>query len=366
MRPDPLDEYPIHQSPLSMARVDSSDRNFYDRYYFNGHDRTGDIFFVTGFGTYANLGVLDAFATVRRGDVQRSVRFSDAIDARSLDVEVGGYRIEVVKPLQTIRVICEHPDLSADMVWEGAFPSVLEEHHVLMAGPRPSLDATRFAQVGSWSGTLRVDGTDITVDPAVWTGTRDRSWGIRPVGEREPLGRLNDEPVGGFWWSYIPLRFDDFALMIIAQEGPDGHRTLNHATRIFPDGRVEQLGWPRFEITYRSGTRTPEHVRIHLTDPIGEPLVVDIEPLGFVTLQIGSGYGSDPEWNHGQWRGRGWSSSSLYDLTDPTLAQRVPHGTNEHIARATCNGAEGWGMFEHGVAGRHDPSGFADGKVMAP
>ncbi|MFN8025986.1 MAG: hypothetical protein U0W40_06425 [Acidimicrobiia bacterium] len=30
----PLDEYPIHQSPLSMAHVATSDRNFYDRCYF--------------------------------------------------------------------------------------------------------------------------------------------------------------------------------------------------------------------------------------------------------------------------------------------------------------------------------------------
>ncbi|MGF7122290.1 DUF7064 domain-containing protein [Rhodococcus sp. BE178] len=366
MNPDPLDEYPIHQSPLSMARVASSDRNFYDRFYFNGHDRTGDIFLVSGFGVYPNLGVRDAFVTVRRGDTQRSVRFSDALDARSIEAEVGGYRLEVVKPLQTVRLICDHANLSADLVWEGAFPAVLEEHHELMAGNRPSLDASRFAQVGSWAGTISVDGTDLTVDPSVWTGTRDRSWGIRPVGEREPLGRMADEPVGGFWWAYVPLRFDDYALMIIAQEGPDGHRTLNHATRIFPDGRIEQLGWPRFEITYRSGTRTPESIRIHLTTPTGDPLVVDIDPLGFVVLQIGSGYGSDPEWNHGQWKGRSWSSSSLYDLTDPALAPRIPHGTVEHIARATCNGDVGWGMFEHGVAGRHDPSGFLTAQTMAP
>ncbi|WP_430331222.1 hypothetical protein [Rhodococcus sp. ACT016] len=349
-----------------MARVDTSDRNFYDRNYFNAHDRTGDIFVVSGFGVYPNLGVRDAFVSVRRGDAQRSVRYSDALDTRVIEPAVGGYRIEVIKPLQTVRVICDHPDLSADLVWEGSFPAVLEEHHLLMDGPRPSLDATRFAQVGSWSGTLSVDGTDIAVEPGVWTGSRDRSWGIRAVGEREPLGRMGDEPVGGFWWTYVPLRFDDFALMIIAQEGPDGHRSLNHATRIFADGRVEQLGWPRFEIAYRTGTRIPESVRIHLTTPAGEALVVDIELRGFVVLQIGSGYGSDPDWNHGQWRGRGWSASTRYNLADPALAPRIPFGNLEHVAHATCGGAEGWGMFEHMVAGRHDPSGFHDGNAMAP
>ena len=43
MKPVQLDEYPIHQSPLSLGRVSSTDRNFYDRNYFNAHDRTGDV-----------------------------------------------------------------------------------------------------------------------------------------------------------------------------------------------------------------------------------------------------------------------------------------------------------------------------------
>src|SRR6266699_2772980 len=74
--PVPLDEYPIHQTPLSMQYVGTSDRNFYDRSYFNAHDRTGDVFLLSGLGVYANLGVIDAYASVRRGDQQWSVRFS--------------------------------------------------------------------------------------------------------------------------------------------------------------------------------------------------------------------------------------------------------------------------------------------------
>ena len=62
--PDPLDEYPIHQAPLSMAHMATSDRNAYDRWYFNAHDRTGDIMLVTGMGYYPNLGTKDAFVLV--------------------------------------------------------------------------------------------------------------------------------------------------------------------------------------------------------------------------------------------------------------------------------------------------------------
>jgi hypothetical protein len=36
------------------------------------------------------------------------------------------------------------------------------------------------------------------------------------------------------------------------------------------------------------------------------------------------------------------------------------------VARAVCEGQQGWGMFEHGTFGRHAPSGFADWSSVAP
>lgn len=77
----PLDEYPIHQAPLPIGLVDASDRNFYDRCYLNAHDRSGDVFVITGAGYYPNLGTKDAFVLVRRGDVQTAVHLGDAIDS---------------------------------------------------------------------------------------------------------------------------------------------------------------------------------------------------------------------------------------------------------------------------------------------
>ena len=65
---DALDEYPIHQVPLPMRYVGPSDRHFYDRCIYQGVDHEADAYFITGMGVYPNLGVIDAFATVRRGD----------------------------------------------------------------------------------------------------------------------------------------------------------------------------------------------------------------------------------------------------------------------------------------------------------
>jgi hypothetical protein len=243
---------------------------------------------------------------------------------------------------------------------------VLEDAHLLMSPLRPTLDASRFAQTGSWQGSLTVGGTKTDVDPAVWVGTRDRSWGIRPVGDPDPAGRQAEHPLEGFWWLYVPLRFETFQLVLIVQEEPDGHRTLSHASRTFADGRVEQLGWPRIEIDYRSGTRHPETARIHLTRPNGEPLVLEVETKLPLALHVGCGYGGDPDWSHGQWKGAGWASSATYDYGDPEIAGRVPWGVVEHVGRGLLDGEEGWGLFEHGSIGRHDPTGFADYLSVAP
>jgi hypothetical protein len=364
LMPTELDEFPIHQAPLPMARVDSSDRNFYDRCYLNAHDKIGEVFLIAGLGTYPNLGVRDGFATVRVGGQQFSLRLSDALGDRSPEQHAGPLRVEVLEPLNSLRLTCDHEHIGLDLTWQGSFPAVLEQRHLMFTGNRPTLDAQRFAQVGTWTGSLQAGGN--TYDVSDWAGTRDRSWGIRPSGEAEPPGISAEQPLDGFWWLYVPLRFDDFAVIVIVQESPDGFRTLNDAVRVFPDGRVEQLGWPRIEIDYASGSRMPRGARIHLTTQLGEPLLIEVEPLTFVPLHVGCGYGGDPEWTHGLWKGKDWMSAATYDLSDPDIIGRIPWGVTDHSARATCNGQVGWGLFEHASMGRHDPTGFADWSAVAP
>lgn len=370
--PHPLDEYPIHQAPLSMAHVVSSDRNAYDRCYFNAHGRTGEPFLVCGIGIYPNLGVIDAYATVRIGDRQVTVRASDAMGQEDrLAPAVGPFRLEVLEPLERVRFVCDGDEhgLGFDLTWQGSFPAVDEAPHVWRSGGRVVLDAQRFAQVGTWEGELRVGDQVFDVRPDTWVGTRDRSWGIRPVGEPEPPARAAAEPIEGFWWNYVPLRFDDFAIVVIVQEDPDGHRVLNDAVRVWPAAsgrRPEQLGWPRIDVHYRPGTRHPEGATIHLTEPDGTPLTLEIECLGYVALNAGTGYGGDPGWSHGMWKGPGWVEGVDLDLNDPAVAGMIPFGLLDHVARATIDGQEGWGLFELGTFGRHDPSGFADYGSVAP
>jgi len=360
---DPLDEYPIHQVPMSMRHVATSDRNVYDRCIYQGQDHAAESLLITGLGVYPNLGVIDAYATVRRGDRQWCVRTSGVRPDDKLKQEVGAYRIEVLEPFRRLRLVCDDDEhgIAFDLHFESEYAPIEEPQHLRRHGDKVLLDACRFAQVGTWTGELRVDGEPIDVTPERWTATRDRSWGIRPVGEPEPQGRPS--PFEGMWWCWVPLRFEGFAVHVILEESPTGHRTTNFAVRVWPQatGRpLEQLGWPEADITYRSGTRHPEHATIHLTTRDRKPLTIEIEPQTDIPLNVGCGYGGDPDWTHGLWKGEQWVEGAVYDHNDPVVSGRAQFSIADHLARATCDGQEGWGIFEHGNIGRHDPSGFTD------
>ncbi len=80
--PHPLDEYPIHQLPLSMRYVGTSDRNSYDRCIVHAFRRDGSVEMLAGLGVYPNLGVMDAYVNVRKGRRSHVVRASDALGGR--------------------------------------------------------------------------------------------------------------------------------------------------------------------------------------------------------------------------------------------------------------------------------------------
>jgi len=361
----PLDEYPIHQAPVPISAPETSDRNFYDRSYFNVLDREGRFMALTGIGYYPRLGVKDAYLLIRRGDLQTAVRFSDAIDGDRLNQNVNGYRLEVVEPLQELHLtVAETEGVSADLRWRGLFPAALEHPHQMHSDRRVTLQACRFAQLGAWEGWIDVDGDRLNVDSTSSVGSRDRSWGIRPIGEPEPSGRP-DTAFRGMWWLYLPLAFDDYQIFLILQEDPDGHRSLYDCTRRWPDGRVEQLDGVRATIHYTRGTRIPHGAHIELMTRSGSRLQLDVESKLFAPIAFGSGYGGDSSWAHGTWMGGPSSERVSYDMTDPDVLARAPFSLIDHVGLAVCTEAdgttqEGAGLFEHAVIGPHHPSGFND------
>ena len=54
-----LDDFPIHQTPEPIAHPASSDRNVYDRTWFNGYTADGSAYFGIGIAIYPYRRVLD-------------------------------------------------------------------------------------------------------------------------------------------------------------------------------------------------------------------------------------------------------------------------------------------------------------------
>ncbi|MEU1272739.1 hypothetical protein [Streptomyces sp. NPDC005799] len=362
-RPVPLDEYPVHQVPLSMRHVATGDRNAYDRCIFHVLDHEGRALLIAGLGVYPNVGVIDAYATLRVGDTVHAVRASDALGEDRMRLAVGPLRIEVEQPLCRLRLFSDDEALSYDLTWTADFPALWEPHHVQRRGDRLTLEGRRFVQAGSVEGVIRAAGEEFRVSAARWTGTRDRSWGVRPIPGEEGGRFAEERPTEGFHWLWCPVRFEDRFLMVIVQEDADGHRSLNDATLVRPGHRDRQLGWPQPEITYRSGTRHPERAVVHLGD-LRKPQELEAEILTSSPLAIGAGYPPADDWQHGTWQGRGWTDRRTYDLTEPHPL--AAYGVTDHAARFRLDGQVGYGVFEHGSFGRHDPSGFADFTSVAP
>ena len=67
------DDYPIHQTPEPVAYA-GTDRNFYDRYFFNGYAMAGreTSFFAAAFGVYPHLNIADAAFVANRFRVVQS------------------------------------------------------------------------------------------------------------------------------------------------------------------------------------------------------------------------------------------------------------------------------------------------------
>jgi hypothetical protein len=361
----PLDDYPVHQISEPMRYVGPSDRNFYDRYYFNihpaGESGREDLFCVIGVGQYPNLSVADAFVSVLWDGDHRVVRSSRTLGADRMDASVGPIRVEVQKGLERIRVVLEPNewDVELDAVYEGFCHAHLESRHFDRQLTRVIFDSTRFAQVGGWQGTLRVGDRTLELTPDRWWGSRDRSWGVRPVGEPEPPGIRATDAGSGFFWVYAPVRFADGAMITIIQERPSGERIMQDAHRIPPigsDANVEWLGRPEHSLRFVEGSRRIAGATLSYYGTHGRKTAdVEVEPLLAFPLLLGSGYGLEPDWRHGMYQGDLVVQGQSIPPVDPTYFNWA---LTEYAARFTDGDRVGYGMFECAVMGPHEQYGF--------
>jgi hypothetical protein len=264
------------------------------------------------------------------------------------------------------RVVLEPNEtgIECDLTFRARTANLEEGRQTRHAQGRLMMDATRFAQFGRWEGTVRVPGQEIAIDPARVPGTKDRSWGIRPVGDPDPGGAPPTElPQFFFLWS--PIHWRDRCTHFATFEDETGtpwHQdgmivpVYDDVSKIpgIVDPGVERMARVEHEITYAPGTRRAARAKIALVGKDGRRHEIDLEPLNLCHMK-GMGYGH-PEWRHGAWKGElaiggeSWKHAEA----DPL------HPANLHVQqvmRARMGGEEGIGVLEQVAIGPH-PSGL--------
>jgi hypothetical protein len=364
----PHDDYLIHQTPDTLDHVVTSDRNFYDRYYFNAHTLEGDAFLVVAMGLYPNIGVIDAFATaVIDNKTQHIVRASRALGQDRCDTKVGPIGVEVLEGLRKFRVYAEpgEHDLSFDMTFEGVTFPFEEPHFFRRAGNRTVMDYTRLTQTGRWSGTMTAGGREWVVEPQSWRGARDHSWGIRPVGGGDPPSApVAGGGPAGFFWLWTPVQFEDASLMFTCSEDPDGTRWHAAAELLHPYTTKlapEHLTVVSHDIKMVPGTRTFERGSFTVARRDGSIATVKMTPRATLYM-AGAGYAYMGGWRHGQYHAPLVVEGERWDLQDGALLQRIG-GQTETVCDYEVDGlgelGTGHGILEFLLLGAYAPYGFA-------
>lgn len=366
-----LDEFFVHQTPEPLAFPSTSDPNFYERLWFNGYDASGTTYFGAALSLCPHRQVMDcAFSTVTRGGRQFAFFASRRAPIDRTETMVGPFRVHFDEPLHTVQVVLDEnkTGVACDLTFSARTAPITEARQTLWSGARRVMDVTRYDQFGFWSGTLRSPESDQVVDN--WYATKDRSWGVRGVGEKVTTGI----PTGSrkIFFAWAPLIWDQgpepgritHAIMFDDTEGRALIREAIEAPFLSespaPDRRTleamaadeRRFATARHRVTYHPGTRLADHAEIDLVPHQGPTSTLRLEPLLRFQMK-GLGY-SHPTRRMGTWHGELDIDGEVYDPATLDLADPV----NVHVqqvVQAHDGDRRGIGALEQQIQGPYAP-----------
>jgi hypothetical protein len=355
----PLDDYPIHQTALPIAQAGAGHPDFYDRFWFNGY--TEDFYFAVALGLYPNRGVIDAAFSVVCDGIQRSVFASGPVPLDRAETRVGPVSVELVEPLRINRVRVEAPEhgLVADLTATARTAAYEEPRQTRYSGTRLAMDVTRATQMVAWHGSVRTGTVDLDFSSPVF-GTKDRSWGIRPVGDATPAAPAPGAAAQVFFL-WAPLNFEDECLHYMAFQDEHGVSwsetsvalpVIGTGDPVFgPSVTVRHLNGAAVDVRWAPGLRRSEGATLSFDE--GE--VVELEPL--LTFRMrGAGYWH-PQWSHGRWHGGPQVAGEEHHVDElDSLALDCIHV--QQVMRARWRDQSGLGVLEQLAVGPHRPSGL--------
>ncbi len=365
-----FDDYPVHQTAEPVFHAASSDRFFYDRYWYNGHARDGSFYFGVAMCRYANLGILDCSLSLAIDGHQFAFHGSRRAPNEPTDTSVGPFELQILEPMGRHRVVIapNETGIECDIVFTPRTACIEEGRQTLRNERHVVMDATRLDQFGFWSGWISYDGKRLEVNGETTYGLKDRSWGLRPVGDAYTGGApLSEFQAVHFCW--VPIHWESECTLAGWFEDETGHQWHSDQARVphydkvgdipgtlDPSARVWQ-GRVDHRITMIPGTRRASSAVVTMNDRSGESMELHLEPV-MVHRMKGLGY-QHPEWGHGKWHGElviageSWKDSEL----DPLALENIHV---QQIVKATCGDNVGYGVLEQMHIGPSTALGFSD------
>lgn len=361
----PADDFPLHQTADPIA-FSGTDRNFYDRFFFNGYDREQNIFFAVALGVYPQLNIMDASFCLMHDGRQINLRASKEMNLDRLNLTVGPITIDILKPLEMTQISVSAPEhgLNVSLRATARHHAIEEPRFTRRQGARAFMDYTRATQNVSWDGQIELNGSVLNVLEQSCYGTRDRSWGVRPVGMADP------QPIvppmeQQFYWLWTPCNFASHSLFFHSNDDAAGEPWNRRAVLVDHDsGAMTHFDRLAVETSYDPTSRRVQSLRVSMTSAMGElQLRLSCDPLIFYMHGLGYGH---PEWAHGRHHGALKVACDQIDLaaaeTDLRAGQ-IHHLHIQALSRAELDlpsgTVKGSGVVEQLFIGPHKPSGFA-------
>ena len=281
-------------------------------------------------------------------------------------MRVGPLTIDVVEPLRVTRVRADAADLGidADVTFTARTVALEEPRQTITAGTKTVMDSTRLTQWGTWSGRIVAGGNQIPIERVF--GTKDRSWGVRPVGEPTPAAPENALPQIFFLWA--PINWDDCCTHFLCFERGNGDRFIGSQAvlQLVDEDEptwgvdatargIEHLADTVVNVRWAPGLRRSQGATLNLLRHSGVDEVIELEPL--LTFRMrGLGY-THPEWGHACWHGENAVGSEQHKVEE--LDNLEPWNIHiQQVMRARWGDRVGLGVLEQLAFGEHVPSGL--------
>jgi len=365
-----FDDYPIHQTAEPVFHTATSDHNTYDRYWYNAHALDGSFYFGVGLCRYPNLGILDGSLSLAIDGRQYAFHGSCRAPLEPTDTTVGPLALQILEPMGRHRIVIEANEtgIECELLFTPYTACIEEGRQTLRNQRHLIMDVTRLDQFGTWQGWIRYDGKELKVDGRSTMGLKDRSWGVRPVGDSYGGGA----PLAEFQaihFNWMPIHWENECSL--AGWFEDGTGNQWHTDQGFlpryasmaevpgtndPDSRLWQ-GKVEHDLTMIPGTRRASAAVVTMQDRSGEQMEVTLQPV-LVHRMKGLGY-QHPDWGHGKWQGElaiageSWVDSEL----DPLALENLHV---QQIVKATCGDRVGHGVLEQLHIGPSTSHGFKD------